>query len=278
MSEFLNGIITKNPRDVGVPHDKWYDNQYAALEIVQRMIRSVGGDRRFLFLEMPTGSGKSGVATALGHDEQVTVLVGNLNLLHQYRDDYKFDIIEGKSNYDCTLERKVAKWAEHGTKPTAADCSYSPMKKCENAAKCPYLIAKETGLASNRLAITYKYAFLSYLIREREGILIADECHEIVEEILGFATFRMSASELARDDMPPIPYDTYMTKDGGLIEPGSAIVIDRWLKGCIDALGNKISRQGEMFETYNPDKMKYKRAEPVAILPVAAFLPNYGLS
>jgi Rad3-related DNA helicase len=248
-------LIPIDPRTLGIPHDSWRDNQYLALESIMQELTTM--NNRFAYLELPTGSGKSAIATALGQRQQVTVLVGTLNLLHQYRDAYGFDIIEGRQNYECTLTRKVQQWSKHGRTPTAADCGYSPMHECPASGSCPYLSAKEIGLNSNRLAVTYKYAFLSRKVRERPGVLVCDECHESVEQIVSFSTFKVSEGDVVRDNLPPLPLRDYMGS-GGIVEHGAAIVLGRWLMQCAARYKYLLTSAGDV-DTYDPQRQRIER-------------------
>ena len=258
----------RNPRDVNVPHDEWYENQIRALSTV------LGNNDRFMFFEMPTGSGKSAIPTALSSSNKVLVTVGTLNRLSQYENEYGFDVIRGRSSYPCILKKKLEEWKSKGKEPTAADCHYTPMRDCPSAMTCPYIVAKDRGLASDRLAVTYKYAFLSRLIRERTGIVVCDEAHESAEQIIGFATFEVSEFETNFWWLPDFPLKNHGPKaKGDLLTPQTTLVFMRWLQTCIsklvetiagadpeDEMATKAERERQKFEgmldnLQNPDSL-----------------------
>jgi Rad3-related DNA helicase len=92
------------------------------------------------------------------------------------------------------------------------------------------------------MACTYKYLMLSRRARERQGVVVLDECHETVDQILSFAEF--SFDDWLRDywDLPPFPFKTYGPKGkGDILSPQAEIKVRHWLEksagilaSCID--------------------------------------------
>jgi len=182
--------MSQDPRSVGVPHDAWRPEQLDAYKKSKEILDK--NNHGTFVVEAPTGIGKSAIATALGHDTSVTVLVHNHGLLEQYKSIYGFDIVKGKPEYACVLPSKVTHWMDvYGITPTAADCHFQRMYDCPFAGRCPYVIARETALASNRMACTYKYAALSEAVNNRDGVIVMDEVHDSYEELIEFAKFEM---------------------------------------------------------------------------------------
>lgn len=186
-----------NPNSLSVPHPAWREHQYESYCTVR------DSDNRHFILESPTGSGKSAVATALGHDTPVLILAATLGLLEQYQREYNFTIIKGRQEYPCAHPDKIAEWRQDfGTTPTAFDCHFSPMHKCPFAVDCSYLAAKQRAIHAQRTACTYKYAGLARWPRERKGILVCDEGHRAAEEILAFGEFRVTSTHVRRYGVP----------------------------------------------------------------------------
>lgn len=235
MFEELRTIDAVDASVYGLPHKTFRPTQWDAIKTIHQ------AQEQFIIFEAPTGSGKSGIATAMGRDDNVTVLVGTLNLLEQYQ-KYGFKIIKGRGNYTCALTPKIQEWARDGKMPTAADCHYSPMDKCPAADECEYLQVKQEALASNRLAVTYPYAMLSYSVQQRRGILVCDECHEAVEQIIGFAEFSIGEYKRQQYNLPSFPFSSYGESGKGdlLSEPAKLLLyawIDASAKIVIDQAG-----------------------------------------
>lgn len=181
-----------NPRNVGLPHDIWRPSQLDAYKKTLQLHETTGG---VIAMELPTGCGKSGVATALGAHDHILVLVQNLGLLEQYERVYGFAIIKGKPEYDCVLPEKVFNWrTKYNKVPTAGDCHYPQMGDCPMAYKCPYLIAKRKAIESKRTACTYRYASLSKHMQDRKGIIVFDECHLSGNEILALSSIDIDSN------------------------------------------------------------------------------------
>lgn len=201
------------PKDYGLPHDEWRNNQLESINKVIGLHRNGGGH---IIQGLGTGSGKSAIATALSVEDNVLVLVHNHGLLEQYERIYGFDIIKGRQEYPCELSSKVKTWTEKfKIKPTASDCHYDNMYECPAADKCGYLIAREKAINSRKMACTYKYAALSSAVRNRTGFLVMDEAHDSADEILSTASFRIGEDSISKYDFPSFPFDYYGTGGDG---------------------------------------------------------------
>lgn len=185
----------QGPHSLGVPHDTWRPHQWETIEKLR------DSPSKHIFLEAPTGSGKSAQACALGHDSKVLALVATLGLLDQYAREYQFTIIKGRQEYPCGDIDKISDW--HPIVPTAYDCHHPQMHKCEFSDYCPYLTAKRRAQRAQRVAMTYKYAALAAWPKDRNGILVCDEGHSAAEEILDCADFSITDFHTQRYNAPP---------------------------------------------------------------------------
>lgn len=241
------------PSNFGLTHSTWRPNQFEALKFVSDINDSDGG---FVVSELPTGSGKTAIATALSKDNQVTALVQNLGLLTQYQDLYGFDIVKGKPSYNCVLKSKVDTWRQiHGMIPTAADCHFSDMNNCPVAESCPYIIARNRALTSTRMACTYKYASLSDAVQKRGGVLVLDEAHTSVEEIIGMSQYTVTDEMRKKYDFPDFPLVDYGTNGMGdiLDQPGR----DKLMAWVGEAIGKVATVT--LFDMMTPNGSKLKR-------------------
>lgn len=234
-----------NPQDMGLPHDKWRTNQREALEKCISMYNNGGGN---IFLQLGTGSGKSVIPTALSKIDRVVVLVQSLGLLEQYEREYGFDIVKGRSSYQCVLSSKIKMWEEsYGHKPTASDCHFARKEDCHRAKECPYLIAKQTALSSNKMACTYKYAALSDSVQKRDGIIVFDEVQAASDEILAVTEIKFQNDDIVNYGLPNFPITGYGI--GGLGDIADGKVSDlvlAWLLYCNQQIDKQISPLEQM--------------------------------
>jgi hypothetical protein len=242
-----------DPRKLGLPHPTWRVNQFQAFKSTMALHESGGG---FVFAELGTGSGKTGLATALSHYAPVTALVQNLGLLDQYHKLYGFDIVKGKPEYQCVLRPKCEAWyASTGKYPTCADCHFTNARNCPQYGKCPYYIARDIAMQSNKCALTYRYASLSEMAAKREGILVLDEAHLSGEEMLALTEFKLDTETRVRFDFPDFPLPLYGTNgDGDLLTEKDKMKIVNWFTECIQNVADV-----DLFDAMTPTAARNKR-------------------
>ncbi len=228
---------TLSPRDVGIPHPEWRPNQYSMYIDSLGIMKAGGG---FLFGEMSTGSGKSGVATALGHHTQVTVLVHTLGLLDQYAEKYGFEIIKGRQEYSCVHPDKILSWSMTSSEPpTALDCHYEKMTECPFASRCSYLIQKHKALRARRMACTYRYAAVSYNVQTRAGVLVLDEAHDAVEELIALNEFAINNKTIRKYSLPEFPIVAAGNNGkGGVLVSDQLETVKQWVRDCISRINS----------------------------------------
>lgn len=246
-------MIVDNPRLLGLPHDKWRPGQKDAFDKALSMYRSGGGT---MVIEAPTGTGKSGIATALGSEEETTVLVHNHGLLDQYEKVYGFDTIKGKPEYPCVLKTKVDHWKKtYNTIPTAADCHFADTQMCPVGHNCPYIVARNIALQSKRMACTYKYAALSEAVQKRSGIIVFDEAHGSYEEMLGMSQFVMDQETCSHYKFPKLPLvDFGAGGKGDLLDAKSKSILIDWFHQSLGKIAVT-----DLFSAMTPDGSKNKR-------------------
>jgi len=216
------------PQKYGIPHSFWRKEQKDAFLKCRDIYNEGGGN---VVIEAPVGIGKSGISTALGSIDRVTVTVSNHGLINQYSEKYGFQPIYGKQSYPCILKEKVAIWkSKHGISPTASDCHFEKMEECEVAHLCPYLEAKQLAIQSKRMVCTYKYAYLSEAVQARAGILVFDEAHNSVEDLLDIISTEITESEKEEYDFDDFPLFGYGNSGkGDLLDSESRSMISDWL-------------------------------------------------
>jgi Rad3-related DNA helicase len=140
----------------------------------------LNSDKKYLILCAPTGFGKSPLAAACSIDFRVLTLVLHKSLQDaNYKQQYAFDILYGKSNYPCTEKNeKAQKQASFLPRQyfTAFDCG-NP--ECE----CPYQEQEQHCLQSQRVSLNYAKALMSRKFSEQfeADFLFLDEAHNLPE-------------------------------------------------------------------------------------------------
>jgi Rad3-related DNA helicase len=217
--------------------------------------------QHIIMLEAPTGTGKSAIATAVGHHVPVTVVAGTLALLDQYRDNYGFAVIKGKQEYLCSNTEYIKKWGREGFRgmPTAADCPFGRMTDCPFVGECRYVAAKTVGKRSRKLALTYSYATRAPWIVEREGVLVLDEAHESVEWMLASGEDALTKRSMRDTGVPwPPPIDA---KFDGPIYGEQLDKLANWVTKAVlnleadledipDTDTDEMTARGRMLKTY----------------------------
>lgn len=222
-----------SPTEVGVPHPEWRPNQLDALQKIIDLI--LIGDIAPVFEELPTGSGKSSLPTALAHYKPVLVLVESHALLDQYARSYGFKVVKGLASYSCILPKRVDAYKmRFGRAPTAAECAFKKMSECPIADRCPYLVARDAALASPRMAVTYAYAMLSQLLFRRQGITVCDESHLAAEIITGLCETTISQTFLQKFALPEFP----IMSRYGLLDKAVKDKLRGWISGSLKVLEN----------------------------------------
>jgi ATP-dependent DNA helicase DinG len=141
-------------------------------------------DKKYIFCELPIGSGKSAIAVTLANyiserknDKSSFILTPQKILQTQYEksfmtDDKRyFSTLYGKSNYQCKNKRTTC---EIGSR-------ISP--KCPS---CPHKSAVGTASKSDNVVMNYALALRSFKHTEvfkKRNLLVMDECHQL-ESIL----------------------------------------------------------------------------------------------
>ena len=242
-----------SPREFGIPHDEFRVGQYEALKYV------LDNQGRYVFSSLCTGVGKSSVATGLGSQQPVLVLVHTLVLLTQYERAYNFSVVRGRQEYPCIHEKKIAVWRmKYGYSPKASECHYQPMHECEYANECPYVMAKREALRARRAACTYRYAGVSSNMQERGGHLAMDEAHDAAEELIGFNTFTVRHENLLHQLLPMFPIRTYGERNlGAVLTDESRGEVVAWIDKCLSKIAPRIddTKEGadaqKMFDSYS---------------------------
>jgi ATP-dependent DNA helicase DinG len=197
MREIPNSDATKpSPiRDYFPFQGKIRSAQGKALDAIERA-RSNG--KRFVLLELPTGTGKSGVAIAAAQwasdwGNGSYILSPQKALTAQYTRDFKrLGLVElrGRSSYLCNDFRTDC---ETGASMRGRDSSL--------CLGCPYKAAKDE-FVSRKMGVTNFDYFLAETLYSgqlpKRSLLVLDEAHNLEQKLLGFTDFEISPYSLQK--------------------------------------------------------------------------------
>jgi len=216
----MEGAKRATPADY-FPYESMRQFQREVLEQVDRAMAS----KRYIILEAPVGFGKSAVAAALcAYLSSAYILTSTKQLQDQYASDFGFPVVKGKSNFQCRVPTSsgLLPPCSKGRCETdwrLSDCphyltfeDYDQHKrrlctrdsKCENlkdGAPCSYYDQKWFGF---RAPVTVcNYPFLLSQLKTAKAVphrrlLVCDEAHDVEKQIVGFASFSLVRSEIAR--------------------------------------------------------------------------------
>lgn len=221
------------PADWGLPHDSWRPGSF---ETVQWALNS---HSKFLILQAPTGSGKSGIATAISQPkEKVVVLTQTKGLQHQYEDVYGWPILMGKNNYPC-----VHYYAEADA--TAEDCFYEgEMSRCEYRIECPYATAFWQAVNAPRVCLNYAlWMSIRGILRGlklKYDLVVCDEAHLLPDLTLDWVGIQLTMERIFNNELPMIPKIPWDPNPIGR-EPPQGLALN-WLGECILVLKDRLER------------------------------------
>ena len=149
-----------------------------------------------VFMDAPTGSGKSLIGELVRRQlgAKALYVCSSKGLQDQFVEDFTYgEVLKGRKNYE-------PQYAIDGV--TCGDCQGADCMWCEEPqmANCPYLIQRTRALRANLSIINY-----SYLLAEANGpgkfggrdLVIADECDELEDELMGYVQFRVGPRTLS---------------------------------------------------------------------------------
>lgn len=187
-------LIYSNPRDMGLPHDKWRPGQQQAVEWFAEQVG-------WALAEAPTGSGKTVLPAAMATERTVTALVKTKALQEDnYGLGYGFDVLEGSGNYKCV--KQPGTWCNA--------CQYvgkgNGMRDCRDYEVCEYVIARETAKHSVRRCLNYAYYLSAEWPRaEPSQVLVCDEADELPDLVVEHAGVEVGEKARREWDLPPFP-------------------------------------------------------------------------
>lgn len=147
---------------------------------------------RFVVIEAPTGSGKSGVAVTLAREAGSAYLLTAQKLLQdQYGRDFPdLALMKGRANYRCLVAP---------THAAAAPCITG--RKFPECDDCPYFCAKDEAMAASSALMNYAYYLTELNYQGGFGpreLLVLDEAHNAEGALMSFVEVTLSDVQLRR--------------------------------------------------------------------------------
>jgi ATP-dependent DNA helicase DinG len=183
---------------MGINIDKFpYSNIRDQQKVVLEKLKANWDNYRYFILELPVGSGKSGIAVNICNSNTNAFLItATKQLQDQYKDEFKREhlvSIKGKANYQCNYNDKL-------------NCEIGPcmvnkdlLKDCIRDDVCPYYKTRDRALRANIALTSYQYFLRSTECSKfwkKRDILILDECHLLEQQITQWAGIFLDPKEL----------------------------------------------------------------------------------
>ena len=213
--------------DRDFPFKEFRDGQKEAIEFI---ISAINNGKKYIFLEAPTGSGKSPIGLTLAKMANQSFYVTTTKILQDQlvKDFGRSELIElkGRNAYECTYrkanaeklraskvisEKRYIEWKVGRYTCESGYCrskGVSTLKECA----CPYQTQLQMASASKTCLMNFS-AFLCHLnfthhfghpntSGPSRELIVIDECHNIESQILDFVSLTISEAVLDGQSIP----------------------------------------------------------------------------
>lgn len=212
---------------------------------------------RYFVLELPTGHGKSPVSNAIGMTADNAFL---LTITKQLQDQYVRDFsppdvvsLKGKINYQCNIKPELN--VECG--PCVVDKGL--LKDCKKKRVCSYYNQREKAINSQIAVLSMPFFLFSTTCGgywKPRDVIIVDECHLLEQQLVQWATVKISPMELIAD------YDLSVPR----YEPASGYNANKkWLTDVWDLILEKraefLEEVKDLLDGRDPDDMDEEELE-----------------
>jgi len=238
-------------------------------DILDKLSNALNGDKKFIILQAPTGSGKTFIAKTLGNaakpvSPKFKELVNNysafktdgeggfvkseeilnepaggsfaLTITKTLQDQYNFtfkdaDVLKGKSNYVCELDKTFS--------VETAPCTlvHRLRDDCWGTNTCTYYNARNAALTSQFSVLNYKmFLSLPDHVKHRD-IIICDEASELEEEFVKNFTCELQYDRLKFNGVECKPLATDINEN-----------VRIWLSEVNDKVTSRVTSLAESFK------------------------------
>jgi len=195
------------------PHTKPRPPQVKLLHLLEKYVDHFDN----IFLQAPPGIGKTAIADAFSkffisrkEGSKAIVLVGRKQLLTQYRDGYKYQVLMGQNEYPCIATPTLIDpdGMGQGVRVDAAPCKYlkkrqfkcpyDPRNKESNEdVKCPYWDLRER-IAKMPLAAVSTLSALNIPALHGRDLLVWDEADNAFQDLVSYFTVNLHEEYYAK--------------------------------------------------------------------------------
>lgn len=227
-------LDNNTPKDYGLHHDEWRPNQ---LETINWIAQQKG----YCVVEGSVGSGKTSFAAATAARYPVIALCRTKNLQQEnYGNTYKFDVLFGKSNYECIHPEHHKEFAD--------TCAYADtkggMNSCPYSNECPYLVAKRNAMFSKKTSLNYPYWLTtSWPQAQNRPFVFMDEAHQLSDITIDWAGLSISQKVASKWRLPAFPNITSSEVSMFLQKETPAQRVLNWINESVIILDNTLSRK-----------------------------------
>lgn len=228
INDARNRAISRvNPKLQDLP--SWASNFRPHQIVAVKSIMAAFEDNDVVVLDAPTGTGKTLIAETVRRLLNVRALYvcSSKHLQDQFADDYDYAaVLKGRTNY--VPAGAVADWAG----ATCGDCGGDNCSLCEDAASCPYTMAKTRALAEPLAVVNTAYALTEwnspYSVFSGRGLVIADEADTLEGEMLRYVGVEIGRARCMRY---------------GLSEPAKVTVAASWREWMDSAVPRLVTKR-----------------------------------
>ena len=163
--------------------DRWRQGQSEALSILTAL--TTRGSSYPVYLDAPTGSGKSVIAMALAFHSAgsfTAIATSTINLQEQYARDFNIPSITGRANWNCPLTNVKADKALCTSLINAPDC---PVYK---KGECDYYRQRDVGAKANTVVTNFQFWLNTGILTGHR--IIVDEAHLMERELRSYQTLK----------------------------------------------------------------------------------------
>lgn len=218
------------------------------IEALQKAEHYFNAGKKYVILRLPTGSGKSHIATSIARSSDdinpelstllntyeafkkdnsgnwmhsskfeasspfgAAILTVTRSLQNQYTELFPEQIAaKGKNNYNCDIDKNVT--------VDFAPCLFTPglKQECFDANRCPYFKSRKDALISKDPVLNYKAFFNLPNFLQKRQYLIFDEADKLESELVGQYSIVINYSQLAAEEIPFTKLTSDSSAEAGL--------------------------------------------------------------
>lgn len=263
-------------------------------DLLIRVQQALAEGKKVFVLELPTGFGKSPVASALGRFMGSSYVgTGTKDLQKQYERDFRWMLTgKGKSNfecaervrkgdvnsedgimcdkapcvlddgYKCTLKPKMEDYIAQDANTDNERVMYSPIDEAVDGGKpCAYFDQKYKAFASSHSVFNYDFLLTNALYGRgipKRALLICDEAHELQDKLTEFQGINLvhrNVNKFFEEEIVLPAEHEYNLEKWVQVMYDLESRLDNYLRNCKEAID-----EGRQTKYYNP-RMKVEATE-----------------